>query len=44
MGDWTHNLLDLNEKGEDKKGENIMGLMGIELESPKSKKCEKSLQ
>ena len=36
MGDWTHNLLDLNEKGEEKKKANIMELMGIELGSPKS--------
>ena len=40
MGDWTHNGLDFNEKGEEKKKENIMGLMGIELGSPKSKKSD----
>ena len=37
MGDWTHNLLDLNEKGAGNKKGNTMGLMGIELGSPKSK-------
>ena len=40
MGDLTHNLLDLNEKAEEKQKENIMGLMGIELGSPKSEKCD----
>ena len=40
MGDWTHNLLDLNGKGEEKKRGNIMGLMGTELGSPKSEKCD----
>ena len=38
VGDWTHNLLYLNEKWEEKKKWNIMGLMGIELGSPKSEK------
>ena len=31
MGDWTHNIHDLNEKGEEKQKGNIIGLMGIEL-------------
>ena len=39
VGDLTHNLLDLNDKEEEKQKGNIMGLMGIELWSPKSEKC-----
>ena len=44
MGDWIHNLFDLNEKGEEKQKGNIMGLMGIELGSPKSEKCDYQIQ
>ena len=40
MGDWTQTIIDLDEKGEEKKKGYIMRLMGIELGSPKSEKYD----